>query len=137
MSVDYVFTPQGNIKLRVGATGFDAIKSVKAKDMEAPSAAKDETTYGNLIAPYTMLHPFHDHYFNFRLDLDVDGPQEHPCAQHIRIVDAAAEGPRKSMWVPQAPSASSRRGLSVEDHTSDSRNGQLLRLTNPKQDATG
>ncbi len=69
--VDYVFTPQGNIKLRIGSTGFDAIKTVAAKDMDAPTAAED-TKHGTLIAPYTVA-PFHDHYFNYRLDLDVDG----------------------------------------------------------------
>ena len=39
--VDYVFSPQGNIRLRVGATGFDAIKSVAAKDMDAPRPGRN------------------------------------------------------------------------------------------------
>ena len=125
--VDYVFTPQGSIKLRVGATGFDAIKSVPAKDMESPTA-KEDTIFGNLIAPYTMA-PFHDHYFSFRLDLDVDGPQN-TLVRNTFALTTPKEGPRKSMWVPKAQRYV-KEGPVSEDHSSAA--GKLLRLTNPNK----
>ena len=125
--VDYVFTPQGNIKLRVGATGFDAIKSVPAKDMESPTA-KEDTIFGNLIAPYTLA-PFHDHFFSFRLDLDVDGPQN-TLVRNTFALTTPKEGPRKSMWVPKAQRYV-KEGPVSEDHSSAA--GKLLRLTNPKK----
>ena len=71
--MDTVFKPRGSITLRVGATGFDAIKSVNAKDMEGATAA-EETKYGGLIAPFTVA-PNHDHFISYRLDLDIDGPK--------------------------------------------------------------
>ena len=36
------------------------------------ATAADDTKQGTLIAP-GLVAPFHSHYFNFRLDLDVDG----------------------------------------------------------------
>jgi len=39
-------------------------------DVEVTAAA--DTSYGTLIAP-GLVAPFHSHYFNFRLDLDIDG----------------------------------------------------------------
>ncbi len=125
--VDYVFSPQGNIKLRVGATGFDAIKTVKAKDMESPTA-KQDTAYGTLIAPYTVA-PFHDHYFNFRLDLDVDG-QTNTLSRDIFVAgEAPGGGARKSLWTTKTQRFV-KEGPVVTDH--DSMNGQILRVVNPE-----
>ncbi len=94
--VDYVFSPQGNIKLRVGSTGFDAAKSTAAKDMDAPEATAD-AAFGTLIAPYTIA-PFHDHYFNFRLDLDVDG-ENNTLVQDVFVpTEAPAASGRKTLW---------------------------------------
>jgi len=69
---DFIFQSRGNINVRVGASGFVAVRSVKSENMDSPSAKKD-TRYGALVAPYTMA-PYHDHYINYRLDLDIDGP---------------------------------------------------------------
>ncbi len=92
--IDYIFTPQGAITLRVGATGYDAIKSSAAASMGDPSAQHD-TRYGSLVAPYTIA-PFHDHYINFRLDLDVDGASN--TALRDQYLPTAASPPRKSLW---------------------------------------
>jgi primary-amine oxidase len=69
--IDYVFQQDGTIRVQVGATGLDAVKGAEAKSMKDPTAAQ-ETRYGTLIAP-NLVAPYHSHYFNFRLDLDVDG----------------------------------------------------------------
>ncbi len=92
--IDYVFTPQGSITLRVGATGYDAMKSSTAANMEDPTAAED-TRYGSLVAPYTIA-PFHDHYINFRIDLDVDGSSNTLLRDTYQPAKAAP--PRKSLW---------------------------------------
>jgi primary-amine oxidase len=125
--IDYVFSPDGNIKLRVGATGFDAIKSVAAKDMDSPSAQAD-TAYGTLIAPYTVA-PFHDHYFNFRLDLDVDGQNNTLSRDIFEAGPAPNGGGRKSLWTTKTQRFV-KEGPVVSDHASMS--GQVLRVVNPE-----
>jgi primary-amine oxidase len=126
--VDYVFSPQGNITLRVGATGFDAIKSTLAKDMESPEALAD-TAYGTLIAPYTVAIN-HDHYFSYRLDLDVDG------TQNSLVRDAFVPGPasgsttRKSLWTLKTQRYSAE-GPIVPDHMATG--GETWRIINPNQ----
>jgi primary-amine oxidase len=128
--VDYVFSPQGNITLRVGATGFDAIKSTAAKDMESPTALAD-TSYGAMIAPYTVAIN-HDHYFNFRLDLDVDGPQ------NALVRDAFIPGPakdktsRKSLWTLKTQRYTAE-GPVVPDHMATG--GETWRVTNPNENS--
>jgi primary-amine oxidase len=124
--VDYVFSPQGNIKLRVGATGFDAIKSVAAKDMDAPTAA-DDTAFGNLIAPYTVA-PSHDHYFNFRLDLDVDGT-ENTMVRDVFELKQTSDGGRKSFWTTKTQRFV-KEGPVMADHMAMA--GQNIRVVNTK-----
>jgi primary-amine oxidase len=123
--VDYIFQPQGNIRIKVGATGFDAIKTVEAADMESPTA-KADTAHGNLIAPYTVA-PFHDHYFNFRLDLDTDGTAN-DFARTTFVPTAIDTATRKSLWTPKTQRYS-REGPILQDHDAD--NGVLLRMVNP------
>ncbi len=126
--VDYVFSPQGNITLRVGATGFDAIKSTIAKDMESPTALAD-TAYGSLIAPYTVAVN-HDHYFNFRLDLDIDGPK------NSLVRDAFVPGPatgsttRKSLWTLKTQRYAAE-GPIIPDHMATG--GETWRVVNPNE----
>src|SRR5882757_2767164 len=70
--IDYVFHQDGSIRVAVGATGVDSVKGVASQSMKDATAAAD-TSHGTLVAP-GLVAPFHSHYFNFRLDLDVDGP---------------------------------------------------------------
>ncbi len=84
--VDYVFHQDGSIRIAVGATGIDATKGVASQSMKDATAAAD-TRHGTLIAP-GLVAPFHSHYFNFRLDLDVDGT----LFGHIRDAGERAGG---------------------------------------------
>jgi primary-amine oxidase len=98
---DWVFTDAAEIEVRVGATGIDALKGVSSKWMTDPTAAAD-TRYGTLVAP-NLVGVNHDHYFNFRLDLDVDG---------------TANSFQKEMLKPQALSPdSARRSIYVVDRS--------------------
>jgi primary-amine oxidase len=126
--VDYVFSPQGNITLRVGATGFDAIKSTTAKDMEDPAALAD-TAYGTLIAPYTVAIN-HDHYFSFRLDLDVDGPQNSIVRDAFMPGPATGSTSRKSLWTLKTQRYAAE-GPIVPDHMVAG--GETWRIINPNE----
>ena len=120
--IDYVFSPQGNIAIRVGATGFDAVKSVAAQDMDSPSAAED-TRHGSLIAPFTVA-PYHDHYFNFRLDLDADGPDNNMLRNSF--IETPVDTPtRKSLWTLKTQRYA-KEGPISPDH--ESAGGELWRM---------
>ena len=69
--IDYVFNRAGDIEVRAGAAGIDAVKAVAAQSMADESAAED-TAYGTLISP-GRVGINHDHYISFRIDMDVDG----------------------------------------------------------------
>lgn len=94
--IDYVFQQDGMIQVLVGATGLDAVKGVAARSM-ADRTARANTRYGTLIAP-NLAAPNHDHFFNFRLDFDIDGQKN--AFMRTRLIPAAVgEGlPRRSMW---------------------------------------
>ncbi|MDE2445958.1 MAG: hypothetical protein KGO94_07250 [Alphaproteobacteria bacterium] len=126
--IDYVFSPQGNITLRTGATGFDAIKSVPSKDMESATALED-TQYGNLIAPYTVAIN-HDHYFNFRLDLDIDGPKNSLVRDAFYPGPAKGSVTRKSLWTLKTGRYTAE-GPIVPDHAATG--GEIWRIINPNE----
>jgi primary-amine oxidase len=77
---DWRFEQDASIVVGVGATGIPAVKAVKDQRMDGPlseaMAAKDpdghEVQFGQLVAPGISAVD-HDHFFSFRLDLDVDG----------------------------------------------------------------
>ena len=84
--LDWVFTQAGEIRVEVGATGIDLVKAVASKTMSDATADAD-TRYGTLVAP-NVVAPYHDHFFNFRLDLDV-------LKAHLALLaPAPALGPR-------------------------------------------
>jgi primary-amine oxidase len=93
---DYIFQARGNIMVRVGASGFVAVKSADARNMESPNAAK-ETQNGVLVAPYTVA-PYHDHYINYRIDLDVDGPKNNFVRDFFTRVPLQKPNRRRGIW---------------------------------------
>ena len=70
--IDYRLKQDGQIFIKIGATGLDAVKGVASTSMNDATAAED-TKYGTLIAP-NLVAANHDHYFNFRIDFDIDQP---------------------------------------------------------------
>ena len=95
--LDWVFKQNGELDGRVGATGIDALKGVKARHMSDPTAA-EETKYGMLVAPnIAAIH--HDHHFNFRLDLDVDGPKNRFVRNYYELEKLPESHPRGHVYV--------------------------------------
>lgn len=100
---DWVFTQAGEIRVEVGATGIDLAKSVASTSMADATAAED-TRYGTLIAP-NVVAPFHDHYFNFRLDLDIDGTANSFVKDAAVTKKLDSDHPRTSVWVVDSHTA--------------------------------
>jgi primary-amine oxidase len=94
--LDWVFTQAGEIRVEIGATGIDLAKSVASTSMADATAAED-TRYGTLVAP-NIVAPFHDHFFNFRLDLDIDGTANRFVKDTVVTKKLDSDHPRTSIW---------------------------------------
>ncbi|MGD8189465.1 primary-amine oxidase [Brevibacillus ginsengisoli] len=68
---DWVFEQDGNIRVNVGASGLEAVKGVHTENMAHVHDEK-EVRNGTLLDEH-ILGVNHQHLYNFRLDLDVDG----------------------------------------------------------------
>jgi len=95
---DWVFEQNGTIRIDVGATGLPEIKAVKSKTLQDDVSGQD-TKHGTLVEEHAVATN-HQHLYNFRLDLDVDGMENsfmrlEPRAEAVNRTDS----PRKSGMV--------------------------------------
>ena len=96
--VDWIFRQDGSIEVRVGATGILAYETTAAVSAAPPApaagpanpAAADALAagggadaYGRFVQP-NVVAVNHDHYFSFRLDIDVDGTDNRFVARPAR-----------------------------------------------------
>ena len=122
--IDYVFERTGQIRVRAGATGMDAVKTVAAENAQA-SGGETATAHGAFVAPY-LVAPYHDHYFNFRVDIDVDGQSNTLVREQFVPQELPAGNPRRSLWVLQRKAVATE-GAVVAD---PGRHGELWRVIN-------
>jgi primary-amine oxidase len=111
---DWIFNDAAEIEVRVGATGIDALKGVAARTMSDPSAA-DDTRVGALVAP-NLVAVNHDHYFNFRLDLDIDGPSNSVNRDVYRPMRLPPDSARRSMYVVERQIAETEAAATLDTH---------------------
>lgn len=88
--LDWVFTQSGSIRAEIGLTGIVAPKAVST------SATVDESATSTPVATQ-LLAPFHSHFFNFRLDIDIDGPANSFVLGELET-RRGVPGPRRSGW---------------------------------------
>jgi primary-amine oxidase len=115
--VDWIFTQHAGIRVEVGLTGIDAAKAVLPGRIE-------RTPYGTPVAPQ-LVAVNHSHHFNFRLDLDVDGPSNSFVLG--KLLRRPAPGPRKSVWVNED------RLVTSEDQGRMHAEHALWRVINPNR----
>ncbi len=110
---DWVFNDAAEIEARVGATGIDALKGVTTRRMTDATAA-DDTRYGTLVAP-NLVAVNHDHYFNFRLDLDVDEGGNSFNHDVYKPVMLPADSPRRSIYVVERQMADTEKAGQLDE----------------------
>jgi primary-amine oxidase len=91
--VDWIFGQNGVLRVEVGLTGIDVAKGVQSTH-RTDATAEDDTAYGALVAPH-LVATHHSHHFNFRLDLDVDGPNNNFVLGSLETV-VTPHSPRRS-----------------------------------------
>jgi primary-amine oxidase len=121
---DWVFQQDGSIRVVVGSTGVVNNKAVGSRTAADPGGV-EAGAYGRFVADNTVA-PNHDHFFSFRLDLDVDGTNNSFVAD--RLVQKRLPEPtlRKSLWVvePEVAKTESQAQRGMHDSS-------LWRFVNP------
>jgi primary-amine oxidase len=105
---DWVFQQDGSIKVAVGATGISEVKMTAQPDagpadpndptIGANSMPESADAYGRFVAR-NIVAVNHDHYFSFRLDLDVDGSNNTLVVDRLVPRELPKDSPRRSIWV--------------------------------------
>ena len=93
--IDWVFQQDGTIRVAVGATGIVETKAVK-ETMAAMRGEPGKLSHGALVDT-NLLAVNHDHYFSFRIDLDVDGPKNSFMIDRM-VPEQVVGQVRKSIW---------------------------------------
>lgn len=130
---DWIFKQDGSIRVNLGATGIDQVKSVPAENAAAADASSGGTNgarydrYGRFVAPY-LVAVNHSHFFNFRLDFDVDGERNTLMVDRLETERLPDSNPRRSVWrvnsVEAAREADARR-------MADMNKPEIWRVVNP------
>jgi primary-amine oxidase len=127
--MDWIFTQRGAIRVEVGLTGIDAAKGVRSTTLSSPTAAAD-TQFGALVAR-NLVAINHSHHFNFRLDLDVDGPKNSFMLGRLKTMELN-HNPRNSVWVVDDQRISREQDAQLDE------NHSVWRVINPsKRNANG
>jgi primary-amine oxidase len=106
---DWTFQQDGSIRVAVGSTGIAEVKATVAATAADPPAATDGGTngpeaadrFGRFVDKH-IVAVNHDHYFNFRLDVDIDGPTNSFVTDRLATQTLSQDSPRRSIWVRQS-----------------------------------
>lgn len=98
---DWVFESDGQFRIVTGATGIVAIQMSNVADAtRATKSTERPDRYGRFV-DQNVIAVNHDHYFSFRLDLDVDGPANSFVRDALVTQRLPEESPRRSLWVSE------------------------------------
>lgn len=86
---DWTFQQDGRLAVDAFATGIDQPKGVFSSHA-AGAKAEEETQHGELVSQ-KVVAPYHQHFFNFRLDFDVDGRRNNAVELNMQPLPADEE----------------------------------------------
>lgn len=89
--IAWVFRQDGTIAMEASLTGIMLAKGVAAQSHEG-THSDPKAVYGHLVAP-GVLAPHHQHFFNFRLDFDIDGTDNVLLEDNVRSKPAGPANP--------------------------------------------
>lgn len=112
---DWEFQQDGTIRIAVGATGVIETRAVTAESVGDTHTTDGVESYGHLVARNT-LGVNHDHFFSYRLDLDVDGPNNSFMMHRLVRKELPQQSPRKSIWVAEPSIAANERDAMMDIH---------------------
>lgn len=96
-AVSYVFKQDGSLEVDLALSGIMLAKGVKEKRADENHSLMSETS-GHLVAE-NIVAPHHQHFFNFRLDFDVDGTRNSVTEMNTSAMRAGASNPYLNAFV--------------------------------------
>jgi primary-amine oxidase len=105
--MDWIFQQDGTIRVAVGATGIVETKSVKEEKIEHSMDDGSKPRYGTLVSP-NLVAVDHDHFFSYRIDLDVDGPKNSFMIDRL-VPQQISARTRKSIWAVESSMAKNEK----------------------------
>jgi primary-amine oxidase len=111
---DWVFQQDGSIRGLVGATGVAEVKGVRSRTTVDDKDGADGA-YGHFVSENTVAVN-HDHFFSYRLDLDVDGTANSLVVDQLTKKRLPPAHPRKSLWVVNSRTARLESEAMVDRH---------------------
>ncbi len=106
--LNWIFKQDGTIELEAQLTGIMLAKGSKVEVMPSMDGgahehgpgdhAPGDLTYGHLVAP-NVVAPHHQHFFNFRLDMDIDGQENSVAELNTSAVTDKSVNPAGNVFV--------------------------------------
>jgi primary-amine oxidase len=134
--LSWVFRQDGSVELQAVLTGIMLARGVhlataSGSHAAAPgSAAEVEGRSWHLVAP-NVAAPHHQHFFNFRLDLDVDGTANSVREINTRAVPAGAENPDLNAFVMESTSLATERDAQRDMNLASARRWLVVNQDRP------
>jgi primary-amine oxidase len=114
-AMSWIFHQDGTLELDLGLTGILLAKGVKEKtsvSMREPHGSAEHLVSANLAAPH------HQHFFNLRLDMDVDGTENSIVEVNTRPLPKGSKNPSDTGFVteetPLRHEIEARRNLNMQ-----------------------
>lgn len=149
---DWTFQQDGTIRISVGATGITEVKMVAERNALVAAAGNGNgggngtagipgnstgstgangrpDAYGRYVDE-NIVAVNHDHYFNFRIDLDVDGAVNSFVADRLVTVELPPDHPRRSVWTVNSTIAAREHDAMLD---MDMHRPALWRVANPAE----
>ncbi len=99
--LDWIFESDGQMRIAIGATGIVETRMAKSGTAgDAGAGGPRDDAHGRFVDQH-IVAVNHDHYFNYRIDLDVDGVRNSFVRDLIKEQRLDAGHPRGSIWVTQ------------------------------------
>lgn len=123
---DWIFQQDGSLAMRVGASGITQAKGTAANTVKE-AERKGDLLYGSLM-DRGLIGTNHQHIFNMRLDMDVDGRDNTFVTLTPRVVRAPASSRRTSAWVVDERQFDREKDARIDDG-----DGAQWTVVNPRQ----
>ncbi|KAL3675961.1 hypothetical protein R1sor_025909 [Riccia sorocarpa] len=98
--VDWEFQSDGLIRVAVGMSGMIQTKATKSTSTKYEEGNVHSDSLHGVLVSENLVGVIHDHFFSFRLDLDIDGPKNSFLTSELkrRRIHCVYGIPRKSYW---------------------------------------